>query len=46
MDQTNAISFTVAPQLFSEKSKQWMFNKEELTQRFENLIQQIKRESG
>lgn len=46
MDQTNSISFTVCPQLFSEKSKRWMFDIEDVTQRFENLIQKIKSESG
>jgi hypothetical protein len=46
IDQTNAISFTVAPQLFSEKTRTWVFNQEELTQRFEDLLQQIRRESG
>jgi hypothetical protein len=46
VDQTNAISFTVAPQLFNEKNRQWVFNKEELGHRFENLVLQIKKESG
>ncbi len=46
VDQTNAISFSVAPQLFDERSRQWVFNTEELTMRFENLIQQVKRETG
>ncbi|HYB45490.1 MAG TPA: winged helix-turn-helix transcriptional regulator [Nitrososphaerales archaeon] len=46
MDQSNAISFTLAPQLFDAKSSRWLFNKEELMRRFENLVQQIKRESG
>jgi len=46
VDQTNAISFTIAPSLFNEKSKLWIFNREELSQRFENLLQQIRRESG
>jgi len=45
-DQTNAISFSIASQLFNEKTRQWMFNEEELTLRFENLVQQIKGESG
>jgi hypothetical protein len=46
LDQTNAISFSVIPQLFNDKNKQWVFNKEELTLRFENLVQQVKRETG
>jgi winged helix-turn-helix DNA-binding protein len=46
VDQTKSIGFTVAPQLFNEKSRQWVFNKEELTMRFENLLQQVKRETG
>jgi hypothetical protein len=46
MDQTNAISFSVPPQLFNEKNRQWVFNEEELMHRFENLVQQIRGESG
>ena len=45
-DQTNAISFTVAPSLFDGKTRKWVFNREEVTQKFENLIMQIRRESS
>jgi len=45
-DQTNSISFTIAPQLFSERNRQWIFNEEELEAKFGNLMQQIRRESG
>jgi hypothetical protein len=46
VDQTNAMGFTIAPKLFDERKKEWMFNQVELAQRFENLVQQVKRESG
>jgi hypothetical protein len=46
VDQTNALGFTIAPQLFNEKTRSWSFNREELEARFESLIQQIKREAG
>jgi len=46
IDQTNAISFTLAPCLFSERNRQWEFKVDELTHKFENLVQQIRRKSG
>lgn len=46
IDQTNAIGFTIAPRLFSEESRRWMFNQEEIGGRFKNLAEEIKKESG
>ncbi len=46
VDQTNAISFTIAPQLYDERNRKWVFNRGELEVRFENLLQQIRRESS
>jgi DNA-binding Lrp family transcriptional regulator len=46
MDQTNAASFTIAPELYNEELREWTFNVQDMRSRFENLIQEIKKESG
>jgi DNA-binding Lrp family transcriptional regulator len=41
-DQTEAASFTISYQLYDQASKTWMFNEEDLTQRFDKLMIEIK----
>ena len=41
-DQTEAASFTILYQLYDQSSKAWTFNREELTQRFEKLMVEIR----
>jgi len=42
MDVTNSLSFVIGYKLFNQESKQWTFNMNELTERFENLIAKIR----
>jgi len=42
MDQTQSLAFTIPYTLFDQTQKKWVFKVEELTQRFDNLILQIK----
>ncbi|MDA4128087.1 MAG: hypothetical protein OK422_01270 [Thaumarchaeota archaeon] len=42
MDQTNALAFTIAYKLYDQTQKKWVFNEQELTLRFDNLIMKIK----
>ena len=46
MDITNALSFTIASQLYDQGEKKWMFNTQELVSRFDNLILKIRERSG
>jgi len=41
-DQTEAASFTILYQLYDQASKEWAFNRVDLTQRFEKLMVEIK----
>ena len=41
-DQTESVSFTILHQLYDQSSKGWKFNREDLTQRFDKLMIQIK----
>jgi len=40
------VGFTIPYKMFNQSQKLWVFSGKELTWRFENLIQQIRRESG
>ncbi|QQG47985.1 MAG: hypothetical protein HY247_04220 [archaeon] len=42
MDQSDATSFTISYQLYDPSSKQWLFNRLDLSKRFDELIMQIK----
>lgn len=42
MDQTNALRFTVVPELYDSSTKKWMFDQIELLNRFDKLILEIK----
>ncbi len=42
MDQTDSIGFTIPYSLYDTEKKKWMFNKEDLLERFDKLILQIK----
>jgi methyl-accepting chemotaxis protein len=42
MDLTNALTFTIDYKLFNQESKQWTFNLNEVTERFQNLIVKIR----
>ena len=41
-DQTEAASFTILYQLYNQSTKAWTFNKEDLLQRFDKLMLEIK----
>ena len=41
-DQTEAVSFTILYQLYDQSSKAWKFDREDLTQRFDKLMVEIK----
>jgi hypothetical protein len=41
-DQTEAVSFTILYQLYDQPSKTWKFDREDLTQRFDKLMVEIK----
>lgn len=45
VDQTNALAFTIPYEMYDSASKRWVFNPQEATARFENLVLKI-RESG
>jgi len=42
MDQTNALRFTMMPNLYDEATKAWQFNQLELLDKFDKLILEIK----
>ena len=42
MDQTNALRFTIVPNLYDQATKKWMFDKAELLSRFDKLVLKIK----
>ena len=42
MDQTNALRFTIVPNLYDQATKKWMFDKAELVSRFDKLVLKIK----
>lgn len=42
IDQTEAARFTIPYKLYDVQTRKWAFNKAELTEKFENLILQIK----
>lgn len=42
LDQSEALSFTFSYQLFDKERREWTFDLEQLTKRFENLSTQIK----
>jgi len=41
-DQTEAASFTILYQLYDQTAKTWTFNKDDLLQRFDKLMVEIK----
>jgi len=45
VDPTNAMGFTLTPQLYDQTEKAWQFRSEELLPKFEGLILKIKRTS-
>ncbi|MBI2648185.1 MAG: AsnC family transcriptional regulator [Thaumarchaeota archaeon] len=42
MDQTNAITFTISPQLYDQEQRRWKFDERDLLSRFDELILRIK----
>jgi len=42
IDQTEAARFTIPYSMYDQASKSWMYDKDELTKKFEKLILQIK----
>ena len=46
VDQTNAAGFTLSYQLFDDVERRWVFEKEDLVLRFQNLIMKIREGSG
>lgn len=42
IDQTAALAFTIAPQLYNQAQRQWTFNQKELLSLFENLVIKIR----
>ena len=42
LDQTDALRFTIVPELYDQTGKKWMFNQAEVLSRFDKLILEIK----
>jgi len=42
MDQTNALRFSMMPQLYDKENRRWMFNQGELLAKFDRLVLEIK----
>jgi len=42
MDQANALRFSLAPSLYDQEAKKWQFNYEELLDKFDRLVLEIK----
>ena len=42
MDQTNALRFSMMPQLYDKENRRWMFDQGELLAKFERLVLEIK----
>ncbi len=45
-DQSDALSFTIEPSLYDERTRNWTFDREALTSRFAEMILQIKGREG
>lgn len=45
LDSSNSLTFTIAYQLYDQERKTWVFNREELLSRFDNLLVKIKEAS-
>lgn len=46
LDQAEALSFTLSYQLFDENKREWIFDQQQLLNRFDNLITKIKEVGG